>query len=350
FKYPKSSAAKLNAGVILRYSTVYPFRLPENNIVCVFCHESFEEPSAFGKHMEQHQTFSIRHAFAHCPDSYLKADCSDIRCRICLKPSDSLETIANHLRKTHQKLLDLSAPLGIQPFNFKSDKLRCAMCETKAYSLRQLSRHTQTHFLRFTCETCGKAYASNNALQVHIRYSHRKLKGYYCGKCRTTFNTVDEKRIHLDESERCRRYVCNVCGDRFMSSFTKLLHMKEAHGVEKKPQVCPECGQAFADKKILINHFKTAHTDNNVVCDFCGQKFVSKKDLEEHRVTHTNDKPFPCPVCSKPFPRKKNLTQHMWIHSEYKKFECKLCDKKFNQRVSWKSHNKINHPELMNFE
>lgn len=317
-------------------------------MVCVFCCESYDDPSAFRTHMNvEHQTFSLRTAFAHCSEGYIKADCSDIRCRICFQQCENLEEVAVHLRKAHLKPLDLTEPLGIQPF--KPDKLKCAICQSKFFSLRQLSRHTQTHFLRFTCEACGKSYATNTALQVHIKYSHL-IKEHYCRKCKTKFSSLEAKRNHLHESTRCWSYLCNMCGERFLSWNNKQLHMKEAHGVAEESHVCPECGKVFTEKSACRNHFKIVHTDDNYVCTFCGLKFATKKYFEEHRIIHTNEKPFQCTVCSKSFSRKKNLNQHLWIHSENKRFECKLCNKKFNQRVSWKSHNKTNHPDLLNLE
>lgn len=305
----------------------------------------------FRNHMDtEHKTFSVPIAFAHCSEGFIKADCTDIRCRICDEPCASLDEAAVHLKKVHGKPVDISTQLGIQPFVFIPGTLKCALCDSKSYSLRNLSRHTQSHFLTLTCESCGKSFSNNSTLQVHIRTSHIKIKKYECFKCKSCFSTLEEKRNHLNASSKCRKYLCNVCGERFVSGFIKEMHMTNIHGIARKPHVCPECELVFTDKKLFVRHFKITHTDDNFVCSFCGQKFVSKKDFEDHKVTHTNEKPYSCTGCSKSFSRKKNLVQHMWIHSEYKRFECKLCNKKFNQRVSWKSHFKTNHPELTNFE
>lgn len=349
-KYPNASAAKRNAELIVKHATVYPFRLPENCMVCVFCCEDFENCAVFRSHMEQeHSAFPVKMAFSHCSEGFVKTDCSDIRCRICSEQSDTLEDIAVHLRKDHDKPIQLSEPLGLQPF--KPDKLTCVLCGAKCFSLRQLSRHTQTHFLRFTCESCGKSYATNTALQVHIKYTHlMKKEQHCCRKCRKMFSSQDERRNHILETKKCWPYLCHMCGERYVSWNAKQVHLKEVHGMEDGPHTCPECGKIFTEKKACKEHFKITHTDDNYVCSFCGMKFTAKNHYDEHMVGHTKEKPYTCSVCYKSFARKKNLTQHMWIHSEYKRFECKICNKKFNQKVCLVSHNRTNHPELTQFE
>ncbi|PZC78531.1 hypothetical protein B5X24_HaOG202097 [Helicoverpa armigera] len=325
--------AKRNAELIVKYSTVYPFKLPEDSMVCVYCCETYPDPAEFRSHMdEEHDTFNPKMAFNHCSEGFIKVDCTNINCRICFKHYQNLQQIAEHLHKDHSKALDLNFEVGLQPFKLEDNKFFCAICNAKTLCLRQLSRHTQVHFWRYTCEACGKSYATNTALRNHIRYSHIGSEKI-CRKCKRTFSSNEEKRKHLSESPRCWSHLCCICGQRFMSWHAKQAHLAECHGVEKKSYVCPECGQVFHERKKYRSHFRLSHTDDNYVCSCCGMKFETKKILEEHRVSHTMEKLFPCTVCPKSFPRKKNLIQHMWIHMEHKRFECKLCNKKFNQKV-----------------
>ncbi|XP_021189658.2 zinc finger protein 311 isoform X11 [Helicoverpa armigera] len=342
--------AKRNAELIVKYSTVYPFKLPEDSMVCVYCCETYPDPAEFRSHMdEEHDTFNPKMAFNHCSEGFIKVDCTNINCRICFKHYQNLQQIAEHLHKDHSKALDLNFEVGLQPFKLEDNKFFCAICNAKTLCLRQLSRHTQVHFWRYTCEACGKSYATNTALRNHIRYSHIGSEKI-CRKCKRTFSSNEEKRKHLSESPRCWSHLCCICGQRFMSWHAKQAHLAECHGVEKKSYVCPECGQVFHERKKYRSHFRLSHTDDNYVCSCCGMKFETKKILEEHRVSHTMEKLFPCTVCPKSFPRKKNLIQHMWIHMEHKRFECKLCNKKFNQKVSWRTHMKSYHPDLGDFE
>lgn len=334
----------------MKYSTAYPFRLPEESMVCVYCCEGFEDPARYRQHMdEEHQIFNVKTAFAHLSEGYIKVDCTCLQCRICYGSFDDLESVARHLFIAHNKNVNLDFELGLQPFKVDKDKFFCAMCSWKAISIRQLSRHTQSHFLKYTCEACAKSYSTITALKHHVRFSHVGDERI-CRKCRKTFSTLEEKRTHVSESQKCWPHVCSVCFQRFITWNLKQVHLAEVHGAPKKSYDCPECPEVFVDRKKYRAHFKIAHTDDNFMCACCGLKFVSKRQLEDHQVVHTKEKAFPCSVCSKSFSRKKNLEQHMWIHREQKRFCCTMCNKVFNQRVSWKTHMKSYHPELVDFE
>ncbi|XP_041968382.1 zinc finger protein 567-like isoform X5 [Aricia agestis] len=343
---------RCNAKILVQYTTAYPFRLPEDNMVCMFCCDSFEDPSLFRQHMDQeHKTFKLSTAFAHVTEDYrrsIKVDVTDLRCRLCSERFENVSDIAEHLFKDHKQPIDLNVELGIKPFKLERDKLLCAICNTKCMCMKQLSRHLQTHFLKYTCEACGKSFATVTNLKKHISYSHTS-QGKVCKKCKTTFTSMAEKRNHLSESKNCRQYMCTHCGERFVTWTTKLSHLREAHGAGRS-YVCKECGESFEQRRKYRIHFKITHTEDNFSCSFCTRKFETKNDLQDHVVIHTKEKRFPCPSCSKSFPRRKNLIQHMWIHSESKRFCCTLCNKQFNQRVCWKMHMKSHHPELDNYD
>ncbi|XP_060809188.1 zinc finger protein 93 isoform X19 [Amyelois transitella] len=341
--------ARRNAQVIVQYTTAYPFKLPECSLVCVYCQESLATTD-FRIHMEtQHEEFKIRVAFAHLNEGYIKVDCTDLKCRTCLEKFDTVENAASHLVDAHKRQIDLNYDLGVQPFKFETDQLKCAMCPKKFATLRTLSRHTQSHFRKCTCEMCGKSYLTTSSLQHHMRFIHSiSSEQRICEKCRTVFDSPEAKRKHVSESPKCWRYSCRICFERFMTSTLRNAHQKESHGIDKRSYVCPECKMVFPDMMRYRVHFKINHTDEFFACA-CGRKFESKYHLEKHSVTHTKERLFSCPECSKSFPRKHTLIGHMWIHSENKRFECKLCNKPFNQKVSWKTHMKSYHPELVDF-
>ncbi|XP_049883252.1 zinc finger protein 808-like isoform X10 [Pectinophora gossypiella] len=339
--------ARRNAKIIVEYSTAYPFRLPEESMVCVYCCDSYDDPSKYREHMDtEHKTVNVRIAFHHLSEGYIKVDCTDLRCRLCVRRFDDLNAVANHLFYDHQKKLDLNQELGLQPFVIYKDKLQCAMCKTKSISIRQLSRHTQKHFLKYTCESCGKSYPTVTSLNSHVRLSHSS-GSRICRKCKTTFSTLEEKRQHLIETPKCWPYVCGVCYKRFVSWTIKQMHIAEVHGAPKKTFPCPECSEVFLDRKKYRSHFKLVHTEDSFMCSYCDLKFDSKRGLEDHKVVHTKEKLFPCTVCSKSFGTRRNLNQHMWIHKEVKRFGCSTCNKVFNQRVSWRTHMRSHHPDVV---
>ncbi|XP_046975276.1 zinc finger protein 184-like isoform X11 [Vanessa cardui] len=342
--------ARLNAKLVLRYSTAYPFRIPSNSMVCVYCCEQYDDPKQYRMHVKQeHDDFNVDTAFAHSSNNYseyLKVDCLDLACRICMEPCDTISSMAQHLVEDHGKDINLKIEVGMQMFKLGPEKWVCALCNLKLPSLRELSRHTSCHYHKYTCEACGKSYINKENLTRHMQFSHSEYK--ICLKCKKSFASCEERRVHVLSSERCWPQSCNICGKRFISRKLRTEHLSEVHGQKPKNYKCPDCGKVFDKWHPYRAHFILSHTDDNFSCSFCGLKFDTKRALLEHKVIHTKEKSFSCNICSKSFARKKNLIQHSWIHSEFKRFQCNICSKQFNQRVSWKTHMKSYHPELVN--
>ncbi|CAH2100693.1 unnamed protein product [Euphydryas editha] len=345
-----SSLSRRNAEVIVKYSTVYLFRLLETSLICVFCGESYADSSYFRKHMdEEHETFEVETAFAHCRyEDYPKADCTDLRCRICRQTFRKPDDVAKHLNDNHDHKINFDFDLGIQPFKFENDKLLCGICDKNFPCLRQLNRHMSSHCKNFICKECGTSYMKNGSLQQHMRFCHIPNKRV-CRKCNKTFSSLEAKREHVESSPKCWSYRCFVCSIRFMKWSAKEQHLTTVHGHAKKTHSCPECGKVFTSRNSYRVHFLTTHAKVSFVCSWCGQKFSTKRNLEQHTVVHTRLSCFECHVCMKAFTRKKNLTDHLWIHSEYKRFECIVCKKQYNKGVRYRSHMKTHHPQIQNF-
>ncbi|CAH4035909.1 unnamed protein product [Pieris brassicae] len=318
--------------------------------MCIFCCEEFAKPSDFRNHMDVEHSYSsdmnMVRTFSHKYEGYIKADCSVLRCRICEAPFERIMEVAEHLMMEHDRKMD-SLDVGIQPFKFVNDRLLCGMCDKNFPCLRQLSKHTASHFQNYTCEECGKSYTTQSVLKQHIRFTHSG--GCVCRRCRQTFVTAEARRQHVVKSVKCWPYVCMYCSTtRFLRYSEREEHLVKKHGKGERTHRCPECGDTFSSRSKYRDHFTTNHSEFCFVCSYCGKKFSCRRYLDEHLVSHTGVKQFECSVCLKTFPRKANLSQHMWIHNENKRFECKTCNKKFNQRVSHRSHMKTHHPDVKN--
>lgn len=335
----------------MKFSTVFPFRLPGNHMMCLYCGSKYEVAAEFRAHMQdEHKKFNRRAVFNHVtPENFLKLDCSDIQCRLCKKQFLTLQEVTEHLKETHHAKLYLDGPLEILPYKFDERRILCGICLTKHLTLRHLGRHLTSHFQKFMCSICAKSFINITSLKHHM-ISCKMAGKFLCYKCKTAFDTLELRREHVMESKKCWRYTCYECGQRFMTYVERNTHISTVHNIQPTKYTCTECSEVLENKTAWRQHIRSFHvTLCRHICQYCGKGFDSFKCLNEHLVTHTKDKSFVCPDCDKPFGTKKSLIQHSWIHKEYKRFECKICVRKFNQRVSWKTHMKNRHPDLVDF-
>ncbi|XP_063544010.1 zinc finger protein 26-like isoform X16 [Cydia strobilella] len=341
--------AKRNAEVILQYSTVYPFRLRSKSMFCLYCDDEFEDPAMFRAHAHECQRSCkdpTSFAYSLRNQEHIKVECTNMGCRVCVIPFNSIEEMVKHIYDNHDSSkLNLDFDTGLQPYRLEQDKWFCFLCAKKFPSLTKLGRHTPTHYRKCTCEICGRAYLTKEALKYHVRCSHGD--NFSCRKCWQEFPSMEEKRFHIRNSKPCWSFCCVYCGERFLSWENKQKHLTEAHDRPSKNYSCPECSITFDSRKLFYSHYKLNHTDEIFPCTCCGLKFGSKRALEDHTISHTGEKHFKCIICLKAFSRRKSLKQHMWLHSETKRFSCLACDKTFAQKISLKGHMKSHHADYV---
>lgn len=339
---------------MLKYTTVYPFRLRGKTLICVYCCDEFEDPEIYRCHMDEtHKTVNLYTAFAHTSKcrsrDYLKVDCVNLKCRLCGDFFESVADVAQHLvlhddNSDIVKQMNLNYEVGLHPYRLLKDKWICMVCNMKLPSLIKLTRHTSSHYADYVCDICGRSYLNVDNLKYHVKFSHTNKN--LCRKCKKEFPTPEERKKHLKTSTKCWTFACIHCGERFSSWELKQKHLVGQHNVQATTYPCPECEIVFESRKRFYDHYSTAHTDLALVCSCCGKKFRNKGLLDDHLVIHTGEKQYQCTICLKAFTRNKTLRQHMWTHSETKRFSCVICERSFNQKVCLKSHMKNVHPEV----
>lgn len=298
------------------------------------CGKQFSYPEDFRYHM-QYEEKNPKIRFKRP----VKVDITDLSCRICFKKFNDMPDIADHLSTAHHiGNIDVKHGFDIQPYKISKDSFTCFYCSEKFVSLRALTRHTQIHYSKNICETCGKAYSSLAKLMSHLRYSHGSSKSF-CSKCKKTFKSVDEKRKHLAASKKCWSYVCPICADKFLLPSFRNKHMQSEHNAVKTYS-CPECRDVFPTPDKRRSHFVATHT-SKFKCECCGRAFHSKNALDQHRRGHYDEKEYKCDVCEKEFLQMKNLKRHMRTHMRV--YKCAVCNKHFNQRDGLDTHMEYYH-------
>lgn len=236
---------------------------------------------------QEHQSFSVNVAFHNLPKSeFIKADCTNLKCRICGQQFDSLDDIANHLKQSHNQGIDLSGKLGVMPYLLQKDTFNCAVCSKNYPSLFHLNRHTITHFLSYVCHVCGSSYVASTGLLRHVRSKHQQYQ-VSCKRCRKVFPTMDAKERHRRTEKSCMPYCCPKCPERFLDWKARKRHMETEHGHERKTLRCADCDIVFTVENAYYEHFRLHHSGDCLVCKHCGLKFLSLNRLKRHLKRHS---------------------------------------------------------------
>lgn len=284
-----SDPARGNAGTIIKCTTAYPFRVNDKCIVCVYCQELYDDPDVFRRHMdEEHHTFNIKVAFHNLPKlEFIKADLTNLKCRLCSQEFEGLETVAEHLKQVHNEAIDSSARLGVMPYVLRRDAFNCVVCGKSCPSLFHLNRHTITHFLSYVCHFCGKSYIATTGLLRHVRSKHQDYK-VSCRRCGKVFPNMEAKEKHRRTEKSCMAYCCSKCPERFHDWKIRKRHMETEHGQRKRIDRCADCNITFTKGSAYYQHFKLKHSKDCVVCKHCGMKFICRSRYKRHLSTHVN--------------------------------------------------------------
>lgn len=151
---------------------------------------------------------------------------------------------------------------------------------------------------------------------------HNGESSYQCPWCGQNF----QQKHHLDKHQTLHAgggsgdYSDNW--DRPPIRSSNLIQYQSNH-------TCPECGESFNHKKILIRHLVTHTGKRPYACSQCKKAFTQSVNLRRHQRIHTGEKPHSCLQCGKNFSRKDSLLDHLRTHIGKKAYECPECGKGF---------------------
>ncbi|XP_048003229.1 oocyte zinc finger protein XlCOF6-like isoform X21 [Leguminivora glycinivorella] len=335
-------ATRKNAWIILKHSTVYPFKYNEGCLQCFVCHQRIDDPHELRTHMDtSHSDSEKSKSIVFYKLRCLRVDITNLRCKECTGNFDSVEDLASHLNTKHGLDVNLNYHHGLVPVKLDKNKLRCLVCSKNFSNIRALCKHTGTHYRNYTCDVCGKGYETPTGLHHHGQVDH--LAKIICRRCKTSFPTVEARRKHVKTTKACQPCVCKICGDRFLNYQQKENHLVSAHNKEKTIFSCTECDAVFKDRTYLKTHFKTVHTTDNK-CSYCDMQFPTVPKLNTHIARkHTGERAFGCNTCAMAFMDRQTLNTHMITHNDDMKIPCPACQKLFVTRYRMKMHLKKCH-------
>ncbi|XP_036341496.1 zinc finger protein 623-like [Rhagoletis pomonella] len=252
---------------------------------CSTCLQSFETRRKLLLHSRTHKAFDGKASI----------------CKICHQKVTKGETIRQHIKNNHSKII------------------QCSECEYRCLEVKMEDHVRRTHdnSITYPCNFCDKTFFSQTLLNTHHKYHQRK-----------------EVSVKSD--------ACQICGKRFSTQHYLRLHC-DVHRNERQLHQCDYCDKVYVSKVALENHIRL-HKGDTINCDQCGKQFVRQYELNVHMRFHTREYPFECEVCGKKFAIKGHLRTHMWRHQGLK-LQCEECGKLFTSTKALQEHSFV-HSEM----
>ena len=148
--------------------------------------------------------------------------------------------------------------------------------------------------MNFKCPECEEAFASKDALVVHIPAVHEKII-FYCPieGCKRYFGASAALNFHMTVNHRgISDFKCDMCDvdHKFTEVLEFLEHIEqfEKHFGEMKAK-CHKCNKMLLNGKYLSMHIRRENAkrdDLSYMCGLCHRLYLTKSELRMHELVH----------------------------------------------------------------
>ncbi|XP_075989460.1 uncharacterized protein LOC142985275 [Anticarsia gemmatalis] len=344
-----------NVCLLLENSTIVPFKSTKGYFNCLYCNKQQVAFDELKSHIDQcHENVNFETILKSItrPHDRIKANVSNITCKICKKKLDTLESLVTHLTDEHNlkfNMNDKKKPAdSILPYYLDDGKYKCYICKNEFLFFRTLSVHMNTHSSDHVCDVCGRCFLLADRLRAHIQM-HLNEKSTRCDICGKVFRSGQSLRSHIRYTHKKMSFLCAICNESFASSRLRMRHLVEVHK-RSLNLTCRLCAKKYNSHISLNSHIRTEHLkvikEPKHSCGICGMLFKFPSDLTCHMIVHSGEKKFECEHCHKKFARAKTLREHLKIHRNDKRWSCGACGQAFVQKCSLRNHIRVHHADM----
>ncbi|KAG6460255.1 zinc finger protein 135 isoform X2 [Manduca sexta] len=345
-RYTNYLKPRLNVGLLLENSTLLPFKADKGCFLCFYCVKQF----ALFEELKQHTIMS--HSDVSSKDiikrlykpERVRAEASNISCKICHQKLDTVSSLVEHLIRRHDiKFSDHERkPVDcIIAYDLSDGKNRCIICKKEFFFFKSLSKHMNEHTTNYVCPICGKCFLLPKRLQTH-KNAHKAGPSVECGQCGKKMKNEYLLKAHIRNVHNKPKYGCTVCNLKFCTFRDRLAHLDKSHGMKTTNLKCSQCDKSFKLPQTLSAHMRHTHmkirNDGHYPCNMCSRVFNKKSGLKTHSLVHTKERNFECRVCNKKFGRNSTLLEHLRIHADERRWACGACGAAFVQKCRLRAH------------
>lgn len=345
-----------NACLILENSTIVPFKSNKGYFTCLYCnkqHVGFDELKSHVLDLHENMTFTTISKSINRPHDRIKADVSDITCRICRKKLDNLDNLVSHLTEEHNvKFIedDVKKPAdAILAYELSDGKFRCCICKNDFLFFKTLNNHMNAHSNDYVCDVCGRCFLLPERLRAHIQ-KHIDEKSVKCELCDKICASQIALQSHIRYRHKKLSYMCSICNVTFNNYKLRMRHLEEVHKRAPLNLKCKICSKQYSQPNSLNSHMRLEHLkivkEPKHSCNICGTLFKTPNALASHFLVHSGEKKFECHVCHKKYARAKTLAEHLKIHRNDRRWTCGACAQAYVQKCSLKNHIRVHHADL----
>lgn len=354
--YVGDANPRLNVALILQHSTIVPFKSRVGYFNCFYCNKQFAGFDKLKSHVnELHENINLKNIFKciYRPNDRIRADVSDINCRLCKKKIDNLNFLVQHLTVDHNVKFnfdsDTKKPADcILGYDLSEGRYKCCECNKEFIFFKTLSNHMNEHSTNHVCDVCGRCFLLADRLRAHS-VTHKEKSIVKCDTCGKICGSKMLLKSHIRYKHQKLPYMCSICDKPFNTSVKRVKHLEEVHNRAPLDSTCKICSKKFDHHINLYRHMKfhsNIKREPKYGCNDCGMKFSTNSGLSNHSVVHSGEKNFECEVCHKRYGRRKTLTEHLRIHKNDRRFACGACSQAFVQKCSLKNHIRVHHGDV----